>query len=265
MLSAGIDSKRNRLLGLGALALFSFLMLALPATGSAVVSTFSNSNPITVPAGAPGTTIGAADPYPSTINVPVAGTVADATVTLSATTHQNPEDIRVVLQSPNGVHVLLWSDSCMDDGMGSNDNVLRPYTFSDAAAVFLPTAGGACSPGPWLPSGGFGDPNTKVIPAPGPGAPHLNALSFFDGGPANGTWSLWAADTTAGSHGAIGGWSLTLDITPPPPTTPTTPATTIPVVTGPTGQRAEALKRCAKIKDKKKKKKCKKRARLLPN
>ena len=80
-------------------------LFAVPATATA--ATFSNSTPITVPAGAPGTSSGPAAPYPSTIAVTGLGTVLKVRVILTGITHTLPSEIEVLLVGPTGLKTIL--------------------------------------------------------------------------------------------------------------------------------------------------------------
>src|SRR6185295_515937 len=71
----------------------------------------SNSANISIPSGAPGTTTGQANPYPSNIFISgVMGGIVRATVTLNSLSHTFPEDLDVLLTGPAGQSVLLMSD-----------------------------------------------------------------------------------------------------------------------------------------------------------
>src|SRR4051794_5408751 len=58
----------------------------LPQAPMSLCGTFSNTNTITIPAGAPGTTIGPASPYPSTISLAGLGTITQITVAINGIT-----------------------------------------------------------------------------------------------------------------------------------------------------------------------------------
>jgi len=95
--------------------------------------------------------------------------------------------------------------------------------------------------------------------APGPtSAQQVTNLSLVEGGPSNGAWRLFIQDDLVNNTGSIGGWTLTIDITPPVPTTPPTitpiviPTTPVTPVKCPKGKRLKNGK-CVKKKKKKKK------------
>ncbi len=171
------------------------------ATGTASAQTFSNPNPITIPAGSPVTTSGVADPYGSTISVAaVMGPVAKVTVTLTGLTHTNPDDIDVLLVSPSGTALRLMSDCG-----GAGDISSLNFTFDDFAASNLPD-NTQLSGGTYRPTN-FGVGNDG-FPAPAP-APNAATLSAFNGQDPNGTWTLYVQDDTAGSVGSLDSWSIT--------------------------------------------------------
>lgn len=154
-------------------------------------TTRSNSTAITIRDNMSGT------PYPSTINVSgVAGPVAAVKVTLAGFSHTYPEDVDIVLVSPDGRKVAL-----MGSAGGANDAVNATLVFDDAATE---TIGGAVVSGTYLPSGAV-----AAMPVPAPVGPYVSALSEFKGAQANGIWSLYVADAAAEDIGSIsGGWSL---------------------------------------------------------
>jgi subtilisin-like proprotein convertase family protein len=211
--------RRIAMFSVGAIAA---LAMALPAGAGAAVVTLSNDAGIEFAALDPDPHPG--DPYPSTVTGP-AGTVNDVNVSVSQS-HANPDDLDVSLVSPNGTAVFIQSDACELDA-----NVFHPLSFDDAGAQFLSNAGNCPSAqNPYMVSNYDGGDSPDVYSAPGPVAPPQNALSFFNGGPSGGTWSLFTMDDTMGNGGNITGWSITLDYTPtppgqPPPTNPTPPTT----------------------------------------
>ena len=177
-------------------------------TTSSSTQTFSNPAPITVPAGAPGTTTGPATPYPSTINVAgVTDPVTKVTATLKNMNHTFPDDIDVLLVGPGGQKILLLSDAG-----GSADLVNNTYTFDDAAAGAL-ADGALNASGTYKPSN-FGTGDT--FPAPAPVGPYNDPqlLSVFNGVNPNGTWSLYVFDDVSGDVGNINlGWELNITTT----------------------------------------------------
>jgi subtilisin-like proprotein convertase family protein len=186
--------------------------LGLLANASA--ASFSNPTAITIPAGAPTTTQGPADPYPSTITVSGnPGTLLKARVTLTGITHTAPRDINVLLVGPTGQKTILWNEAC-----GGGSLTGQSITFDDAAPATLPLSGGGpCLTGTYKPTSGSAV--IPVYPSPAPAGPYPVALSALNGGAVNGAWSLFVFDDAGIDVGTIaGGWSLDLqatDITPP--------------------------------------------------
>jgi subtilisin-like proprotein convertase family protein len=160
-------------------------------TVSTSASTHASATPITI---RDNTT---ATPYPSTINVSgVAGPVSAVRVTLAGFSHTYPEDVDIVLVSPDGRKVAL-----MGSVGGGNDAVNATLVFDDAATG---TIGGTVTSGTYLPSG-----SVATMPAPAPSGPYAGSLSEFSGAQANGAWTLYVADAAAEDIGTIsGGWSL---------------------------------------------------------
>jgi Ca2+-binding RTX toxin-like protein len=183
---------------------------------------FSNGNTITIPAGAPGSTSGSANPYPSTINVSgLVGPIAKATVTLTNLSHTYPRDLDILLSGPAGQNTLLMSDAG-----GSNDVNNVTLTFDDLGPL-LPT--GQIASGTYRPTNYAGFVDT--FPGPAPAPPFGSTLGVFTGTDPNGTWSLWVQDNAGIDVGALSGWTLTLDgpvlapgASPPPPPPPANPA-----------------------------------------
>jgi subtilisin-like proprotein convertase family protein len=191
------------LVGLLALAAAA---LSRPAPVRALPTTFSNTTPITIP------NEGAADPYPSRIDVSgLTGVITDLDVTISGLSHRFTEEVDILLVGPDGRTVMLLSNFAFASSVA---NVT--VTFDDQAPP---------APNP-LVSGRFRPPHTNSVgrfPAPAPAPPQGVLLSTFNGTDPNGTWSLFVADhlhieAFGPSNGEIaGGWSLTLTVGPPVP------------------------------------------------
>ncbi|HEV8579257.1 MAG TPA: proprotein convertase P-domain-containing protein [Thermoanaerobaculia bacterium] len=174
--------------------------LRLGSTASASYGPFANAASITIPAGAPTTTSGAAAPYPSNVSVSgITGTVSKVTVTLTNVNHTFPDDVDMLLVGPAGQKVILMSDAG-----GSNDLVNVNLTFDDAGPALPDSA--LIASGTFRPTN-FGTGDT--FPAPAPAAPYGAALADFAGTNPNGTWSLYVTDDAGADIGSIaGGWSL---------------------------------------------------------
>jgi subtilisin-like proprotein convertase family protein len=182
---------------------------------------------------------GAANPYPSEINVEgLSGTITDVNVTLNGFSHGFPDDVAVQVVSPTGKSVLLMSDvgGPLPSGSAPVSNI--NLTLDDEAANSLPDST-QLTPGTYkptkgttpteLPSGWEDNP----VPNTGwpPDAPDLTVsgsqLSSFDGAAPNGIWKLYVIDDTIFSQGAFaGGWSLELNNTTTINNSTTTPPET---------------------------------------
>jgi hypothetical protein len=212
---------RRTRLGICGLAATLVAFAAAPATGSAQTATFVNPNMTRYP----GTYVGKATPYPSSVSVAgLSGTVVDASVQLIAVEALgNLESMDLVLMGPGGQKVMLWSDAC-----GSEPFEGRAYTFEDSGLGYLSDPG-PCPAGTYKPSN-YENPALDDLSAGGlgPAPPYLNSLSVFDGTPPNGTWSLFMFSDSSADVLTIGAWALTLTIQPPPatPTSQAAPAST---------------------------------------
>ena len=184
-----------------------FLLTAVLSATDTFSQTFVNSAAINVADNSTATV------YPSTINVSgVFGRVTRVVVTLNGFTHSRPDDIGVLLVGPAGQKVVLMADT------GGSTAVVTPVNipFDDRAAAYLADNAAitnAISKPTLGLSGSVGDGNTHAanFPAPAPAGPYSVQLSDFDGTGANGVWSLYVDDDTAGSTGSIAnGWTLTV-------------------------------------------------------
>ena len=183
---------------------------------------------------------GAANPYPSEINVQgLSGTITDVNVTLNGFSHDFPDDVavQVVSPGPTGKSVLLMSDvgGPLPSGSASVSNI--NLTLDDEAANSLsdssPLTTGTYKPTEGttptvLPSGWEDNPVPNSWP---PDAPDLTVsgsqLSSFDGKDPNGIWKLYVIDDTRFAQGAFaGGWSLELNNTTTINNSTTTPPET---------------------------------------
>jgi subtilisin-like proprotein convertase family protein len=192
-----------------ACALLAPLAIAVPLAGAA---TFTNTTPISIPAGAPAATDGPAGPYPSTITVPdVPGAVSDVNVTLTGLTHTCPSDLRILLAGPGGQKSLL-----LDTAGGYCDPPITngTITLDDQAPTGYPCD--ASPSGTFKPTSAPLTPANHCLaednpfPAPAPGAPYPVALSSFNGASASGAWSLFVFDQFSGDSGSLSNWSLDL-------------------------------------------------------
>jgi uncharacterized repeat protein (TIGR01451 family) len=213
-----------------ATAVFSFTL-------GTTTTTFSNPGLISVPATnfVPNPAQGPSGPYPSSIPVSgVAGSVGKVTVTVSNLTHSLPSDIEIVLVSP-ATNALLMNDVGGAYGVGVTNFTV---TFDDAAATYLSSnqlvnnISVTNKPTPYINeyvnvNGNYSNVTLfvgnnwgilPVMPSPAPANPYPTNLAIFSGTAANGTWSLYVADTQAEDYGAISnGWSLNLSTGNPVP------------------------------------------------
>ena len=169
-----------------------------------VIQTFTSSETMTVPNGAPGVTKGLASPYPSAITVGgfPNGVVTDVDLLLLDVTHQIAEDLDILLSAPDGHRALVLSD-VGDDFKVTNVDL----TLDDEAAASVPNfdiVSGTFRPTDNSLPGSPLDPFDAPAPAPDGSV----ALSTFDGADPNGTWQLWVMDDTTGEVGSIRAWAL---------------------------------------------------------
>jgi subtilisin-like proprotein convertase family protein len=176
------------------------LFVATPAHAQTTKNTFTNSTVNIIPSSG---SVGQATNYPSNIavsGIPL-GHVYHVSVTVTAT-HTRPDDLDVLLVSPLGRAVMLFSDVG-----GVTDWWSFRFEIDDCA----PRTGtsGAFPPGRYRPKNHA--PADAPFPAPAPAAPYDSTLSAFNGTQPNGTWSLYVIDDNPGSDGGqIESWSLTL-------------------------------------------------------
>ena len=145
-----------------------------------------------------------ASPYPSTITVAdLPGTIGKVTATLRGFGHAYPEDVDVILVSPDGQAVSLMG------AVGGGTSVSgATLTFDDDADSAI---GSLILSGTYLPSG-----MAATMNAPAPAPPYGSAMADFNGGNPNGQWKLYALDAAATDSGSIAqGWSLTVTAAEP--------------------------------------------------
>jgi subtilisin-like proprotein convertase family protein len=164
----------------------------------------TNPASLTIPAGAPGVTMGAASLYPSPIAVTGAmGVIQDVSVTLRNLSHTFPQDLDVLLVAPSGNNVMLMSDV----GGGGPGVVGATYTFVDGAPAM---SIGFDPPGTYRPSNDDSG-GSDTLPGPAPFAPYGSTFAGLRGFPPNGTWNLFVSDDASGDVGSLAsGWTLTV-------------------------------------------------------
>ena len=169
-----------------------------------LTTAFINTTNINIPRGTSLPSVGAADPYPSTIVVSnVTGVVNRVTVTLNQFTHTWPADVAILLVGPTGKKVELMRNA--GGGFSVTNLVMM---FDDAAAAGVPELSRLASQS-YRPTN---YPPVYTFPAPAPAGPYASTLSSFAGINPNGAWSLYVADDTAQNNGSIlNGWTLTLN------------------------------------------------------
>lgn len=176
-----------------------------PATQT-VTRTYRNDGQIVVPAVA--NTVGAANPFPSSITVTdlSGATLRSVTVTLKGVSHGNGNEIAVMV-AKDTVNAIL-----MGRAGGIEDIVDATITFDDNAESALPESAAVVS-GRFQPTNYY---PSSVLPnlfkAPAPLASGNSLLSAFRGADPIGSWRLYVTDPViGGADGAVtGGWELTI-------------------------------------------------------
>jgi large repetitive protein len=173
------------------------------AATKVVTRSFSNSQLILIPEGAPTSTAGAALPYPSTIRptFPAGTKVLDVNVILRNYSHTFPDDVDVLLLH-RGTNRTIMSDVG-----GSTDVNNQTFNLDDEAANGHLPDGGPLVGGSFQPTNAEGG-DTFDFPAPNPASAN-SALSGFDGLLAAGAWKLFVDDNAGTDVGRFGGgWTL---------------------------------------------------------
>jgi uncharacterized repeat protein (TIGR01451 family)/uncharacterized delta-60 repeat protein len=151
--------------------------------------------------------------YPSLINVSgIAGTVTEVTATLTNFGHTFPENVNVVLESPEGQDSILMSH-CGGDFIVQDATL----TFDQTAAVHVPT-NSLITSGTYLPT--TNPPVMEALPTvpnnepfTAPVSPYGVNLGVFVGAAPNGNWALWIDDDQTLDSGYVSnGWILNISI-----------------------------------------------------
>src|SRR5215471_601104 len=144
------------------------LFLSLLTT-TALATSFTNSTSINTPATSVGA--GAANIYPSTINVSgMSGTITAVNVILQNINEPRPDDLEVLLVGPTGAQLLILGDA------GGTTAVLGVSPlFTDAAPAGVPDAG-PLNTQTYLPTSINSSATTFPLPAPAP--PYTHAAPF---------------------------------------------------------------------------------------
>lgn len=184
----------------------------LSAAQAAVIS-FTNSNPITIPATG---TSGSATPFPSPILVSgLTDAVTKVTVDIFGFSHAFPRDVDMLLVGPLGQTVMLMSDTGGGIGQPASNLFL---TFDDDALSFIAPDASLVT-GTYKPTNSDFLDSGDVFDAPAPAGPYGTLLSAFNGLGPNGTWSLFVRDDQDADIGqVISGWrlNLTTEVVPLP-------------------------------------------------
>jgi subtilisin-like proprotein convertase family protein len=152
-----------------------------------------------------GTAAGGAEHYPITFDLStVPAYVPSRSVTIDVTLHHAvPDNLRMVLQSPEGTSVILMANA------GGNNTIQAGTTlrFRDNAAGNLPDANQILT-GSYRP-GSIYELNVSLGP-PAPQMPYFTELAAFEGELARGIWKLWVYDDSNLFIGEIESASLTV-------------------------------------------------------
>jgi hypothetical protein len=170
---------------------------------SGISTTWANESPVYISAGGP------ASPYPSTIDVSgMTGAVGSLRVGLHGLTHAFPDDLDLLLVTPNGRGAVLMSDA---GGGGRIQGI--DLTFDDRASAALPDGGQMVSGEYRLANyEGTSDDFTEFAPA----GPYFTTLGDLSGVDPNGTWTLYVIDDFFLDGGVLSdGWSLSIETTVP--------------------------------------------------
>jgi hypothetical protein len=110
--------------------------------------------------------------------------------------HTWPDNIRMVLQSPQGTAVALMANA------GGGHDILPGATlrFADWHSTSLPDSD-PIEHGFYKPGNVYGADIALGLPAPQP--PYATTLAAFNGQPARGIWKLWGYDDSGGDIGEI--------------------------------------------------------------
>jgi subtilisin-like proprotein convertase family protein len=162
---------------------------------------------ITSPAGAG--VVQQASLWPSTIAVSgLVGHISWLRVTLHGLTHARPEDLEIVLRTPDGYCYSLLRDVGGSTPVNDIDvGIDLRGTGSQAAYSAVPPAGPLVS-GVVAPSSMYNSPDANIAPA-SLGCAWLDT-SFFEipANRVNGDWKLYVADDTPGADGSLEAWTL---------------------------------------------------------
>ncbi len=157
--------------------------------------------PLTIPAGAPGTTQGPADPYPWGQNVLERGSSIRKLQISLFFNHTFPDDLDVLLVSPLGQGVMLLSDS------GGSTDFSGSITFDDEAAAPAPDNDPLVN-GATYRAADYAGGDLDAFPPTVPQGPYSTDLSTFRGTSPLGSWFLYVLDDAGADVGAASKWCI---------------------------------------------------------
>lgn len=167
---------------------------------------FENNSGMTIP------DAGSAQPYPSTISVSGLGFATKLTVYVDGFSHSWPDDVDILLVSPDGKVCSLLSDA----GYGYPVAGLN-MTFDDVAPSAAPDntflGSGLVSFRPTnfdMNIPGFYPNTTEALPPGGSGSIGLSLQALLSGA-LNGDWKLFVLDDEGPDGGRISSWSLVFE------------------------------------------------------
>lgn len=170
-----------------------FLCAAGSAAGQMV---FSNNSGISIPALG-----GASTPYPSEIMVAgLTDQVGLVRVRINGLSHDEINDVDILLVAPDGTKVLLMSDV---GGLAAVSGI--DLVFDDA---YPPIPAGPLVSGTYAPTNLDDALGTDDFDAPAPLPPYESTLASLTGKAGNGTWQLYVMDDFGGDGGSITSWEL---------------------------------------------------------
>ena len=144
---------------------------------------------------------GAADVFPSSVELPHFARIVDVNVNVRLT-HANPDDVQLVLAQPGGPQVTLMAnaggaDDANDVGITLDDQASDPLPDESglSSGTYKPTTHGTVSP----------------LPAPAPAVTGNTSLGAFNGVAASPTWQLFVFDDDGSeATGVVSEWSVYL-------------------------------------------------------
>jgi hypothetical protein len=118
------------------LATMTLVLIVAGGVALAAPTTFSNTSAIQIPDS------GAANPYPSEINVQgLSGVITDVNVKLNGLTHGWPDDVAVQVVGPDGTSVLLMSDVGGHPFLGTLPSMASTLPWTMRRLAHFPTTG----------------------------------------------------------------------------------------------------------------------------